>query len=414
VSRNQRERLLGAMVAVVDAKGYEKASVADLIELSGVSRSSFYSLFRNKEECFLATFDALSDGMERSVAAALLTIPDAGPEARARLALQTLLDLLARYPAAAQLAFVEIFAAGRAGVDRRADRLDGYATLARRELEESPEHVDAPRALARAVIGGAHRVIHKRVCDDDTGTLPELTDELLEWGLGYHTPPGRIREPRVVLASSAGPRFSDHDAAGRIFAAMVPLVADHGYAAVTVEGICAAAGVSLHTFYGCFEDKEAAFVACQDATLAQAYALMLPAIDRAHDWAHGIRAGLHALLAFLAGDPKAACAAVVESVGARSRASGRITGVAATLSALLEPGRKHRSGLPASTVEATGGAVHALIFDQARNSGGGRLLALLPLCTYVALAPFVGAEKALAVANDGGRTRRGKRRPSLA
>ena len=39
--RNQRERLFGAMVAAVDEKGYEAATVADVVRISGVSRSAF-------------------------------------------------------------------------------------------------------------------------------------------------------------------------------------------------------------------------------------------------------------------------------------------------------------------------------------------------------------------------------------
>src|SRR5690349_14835356 len=60
-ARNQLERLYGAMVASVADKGYAATTVGDLLELSGVSRSSFYDLFRDKEDCFLATFDALHD-----------------------------------------------------------------------------------------------------------------------------------------------------------------------------------------------------------------------------------------------------------------------------------------------------------------------------------------------------------------
>ena len=57
--RNQRERLFAAMVASVAEKGYEATTVADLVELSGVSRSAFYRTSSDKEECFLAACEAL-------------------------------------------------------------------------------------------------------------------------------------------------------------------------------------------------------------------------------------------------------------------------------------------------------------------------------------------------------------------
>src|SRR6476660_3004279 len=58
--RNQRERLFAAMVATVAEKGYEATTVADLVELSGVSRSAFYRHFTDKEECFLTAAETLA------------------------------------------------------------------------------------------------------------------------------------------------------------------------------------------------------------------------------------------------------------------------------------------------------------------------------------------------------------------
>src|ERR1700742_623000 len=57
--RNQRERLFAAMVATVAEKGYEATTVADLVNLSGVSRSAFYRHFDDKQACFLAAVEAM-------------------------------------------------------------------------------------------------------------------------------------------------------------------------------------------------------------------------------------------------------------------------------------------------------------------------------------------------------------------
>ena len=58
VAESQRERLLVAMADATAAKGYANVAVADVIERAGVSRRSFYEHFANKEECFLAAYDA--------------------------------------------------------------------------------------------------------------------------------------------------------------------------------------------------------------------------------------------------------------------------------------------------------------------------------------------------------------------
>src|SRR6478672_13629662 len=57
--RNHRERLFAAMVASVVEKGYESTRVADLVALSGISRSAFYRQFADKKECFLAAAEQL-------------------------------------------------------------------------------------------------------------------------------------------------------------------------------------------------------------------------------------------------------------------------------------------------------------------------------------------------------------------
>jgi Bacterial regulatory proteins, tetR family len=54
VARNQRWRLMAAMVAAVAERGYERTTVGDVVELSGVSRTAFYRHYANKEDCFVA------------------------------------------------------------------------------------------------------------------------------------------------------------------------------------------------------------------------------------------------------------------------------------------------------------------------------------------------------------------------
>ena len=57
---NQRSRIFGAMIEAVGTDGYEGTIVKQTIALAGVSRRSFYEMFANKEECFLAAFDMLA------------------------------------------------------------------------------------------------------------------------------------------------------------------------------------------------------------------------------------------------------------------------------------------------------------------------------------------------------------------
>jgi AcrR family transcriptional regulator len=67
VARHQRARLYGGMAESVYQRGYGATSVAHVIALAGVSRRAFYEQFSNKEDCFLATYDALVGASRKRV-----------------------------------------------------------------------------------------------------------------------------------------------------------------------------------------------------------------------------------------------------------------------------------------------------------------------------------------------------------
>ena len=52
---------------VVAAKGYAATTVADLTREAGVSRTTFYELFEDKEACFLAAYDGAVEALVRRV-----------------------------------------------------------------------------------------------------------------------------------------------------------------------------------------------------------------------------------------------------------------------------------------------------------------------------------------------------------
>ena len=56
VRSHQRERIFGALEAVMATQGYSSTSVADIIKSAGVSRQTFYELFTSKQDCFLASY----------------------------------------------------------------------------------------------------------------------------------------------------------------------------------------------------------------------------------------------------------------------------------------------------------------------------------------------------------------------
>src|SRR4051812_17831701 len=126
VAESQRERLLVAMADATASKGYANVAVADVIERAGVSRRSFYEHFTNKEECFLAAYDAGVTGLLDAIAEAEEA---AGTDllARARAGTETYLHLLADNPAFARTFLIEVLGAGPAALARRDAVHDRFA-----------------------------------------------------------------------------------------------------------------------------------------------------------------------------------------------------------------------------------------------------------------------------------------------
>ena len=82
VSRSQRERLLEAAMRVVAEKGYGAMTIGDLTKEAGVSRTTFYELFEDKEACFLAAYDNAVDAARAAGRPPPMSRSRAGPTGR--------------------------------------------------------------------------------------------------------------------------------------------------------------------------------------------------------------------------------------------------------------------------------------------------------------------------------------------
>jgi len=398
VARNQRERLFAALVAVVAEKGYEATRVADLLELSGVSRSAFYEHFGDKEDCLLA---ALGQFVSPAINAAVGRGAASPTEERVREAFTGLVQMIVDQAPAARLCFVEIYAAGPRAVEEIDRTADTFQAFVAETIERIPGREPLPPELVRALIGGLRKVIHTRLYRGEEEELVDLIPQMWDWALAYSQPPLPLRRPR-----NRPPETTDRGAyepAERIIRALASVVAEKGYQAMTVNDIASRASISLSTFYSHFSDKEEAMLATVDSGSAQMLATTLPAFRRAPDWAHAVRGGLGAMLAFCAAEPDFTKLGAIEVYAAGRRVLERRDEVIAGMEALLAPGYELNSDASPIAGEAIGGAIYALIYDQVRRGATENLQELAPLATYVALVPFVGPETACAVANGDGR-----------
>lgn len=397
--RNQRERLFAAMVATVAERGYEATTVADLVGLSGVSRSAFYRHFGDKQECFIAAIEALV-GPALETAEAGLELP--GNMERAKQAFETLIRQIVGQPAASKMYFVEVYAAGSEGVALVDRTLDAFEALAKQMLDQMPGHEGMPSEIVRALIGGVQKVIHKRLYRGQEQELLELAPQLWDWLLSNPPPPGPLKAPR--RRSRKAPPFEERQAASsppeRILRALAAVVSEKGYPETTVADIVERARTSQRTFYEHFDNKEDAMVAALDSGSAQMLAAALPAFRRAHDWQHAVQATQEAMFTFGVQEPEYARLGAVEMYAAGTRALEQREKVTEGMEGLLTDGYKVNPDVSPITAEAIGGALYALFYDHVKQKGAERLAEIVPPVVYVTLAPFLGAEEAYSLATQ--------------
>jgi AcrR family transcriptional regulator len=299
------------------------------------------------------------------------------------------------------MCFVEIYAAGPDGVAVLQRALEKFENFGATLLEQIPGREGMPRQMVRAMIGGLQKVVHKRLYRDEQDELVELAPQIWKWWLSYPPPPGPLRAPRRRLKQ---PRpFEERQAvanpAERVLRALAAIVSEKGYPATTVAEVVDRASTSQRTFYEHFANKEDALIAALDSGSAQMLATTLPAFRRAPDWQQAVRGAYEAMFAFGVEEPEYSRLGAVEMYAAGKRALETRDTVMEGLEALLAPGYELAPDTPPIAAEAIGGAIYALTYDQVKAKGPESLPELVPMATYMTLAPFLGAEEAYALAD---------------
>lgn len=239
VRRDQRTRLQTALIELIADRGYQAVRILDLTKLARVSRPTFYSLYADKEELFLAAYDEIAARTARTIMAAYQTQGSAGE--RLRRAMRAFAQLAADEPQAVSLMVLGAFGAGPKALERRNHTLrtleqsiraarDAAAAKARRGERSSqapkPREGDTNELTVKVILGGIREVTAARLRRGKAGELPGLADELASWAESYPAkPPAGLDPPRQTerrqdAATSSGSDSGDdayaHSAHGEL------------------------------------------------------------------------------------------------------------------------------------------------------------------------------------------------------
>jgi AcrR family transcriptional regulator len=183
-----RARILGALMATVSYRGYDRTTVERVLQTADVPAAIFDEHFANKEDCFLQALDELVARVEGRVLERVER--DAPWPERVRSGLEALLDALTEDPDGTRVVLVECLSAGAAADERHRALLRVFPPLLEEGRFHSADADHLPPGTSEALVGGIVAILHRRALEDRTGELPRLLGDLAYFALlpylGHH------------------------------------------------------------------------------------------------------------------------------------------------------------------------------------------------------------------------------------
>lgn len=398
------------MVRAVARHGYAGTTLRELVRLAGVSKTTFYEHFDDKQECFLSTFDEIASQVAERMDCAYRE----GGDARGRLtaALTVFMKLIVSEPEAAMLLAVESLALGKAGVAHRERGSEAFEAMIRQSVEPPSPELEVSSITIRAIASGIRGVTYRKLRAGEIEELPSLVEEMVEWALGYQQADGEV----VTLAAAAAAEPRDKRAPGpgpddldwreppdsprsraaltqreRIVRAVGQLVAESGYQTLSIPKISATAGTSNQTFYEHFNNKLEAFLTVFDVSLSAGLLAATEAFEAAGDTPSAVGAAIRALLEHIATDELFARIAFFDVLTAGPMALDRADAALDSFTSFLRP-RVASQGVDTANPDALLQAVGCGIWSVIQHEiAVGRRASLPELGTELArivLAPW--------------------------
>jgi AcrR family transcriptional regulator len=223
----QRARMLAAMVEVCSERGAANVTVADVVERAGVSRRTFYEVFEDCEDCFLAAFDDAIARASKYIDGEYIDgeHEHAGDKwvERVRMGLTGLLSFLEAERDAGQLLIAGSLGAGARALERRRCVVARLIAVVDEGRKQASAGEQSPPLTAEGIVGGVLSVLHSRLLDRSasvTGVTGREEDSLLGLSgalmsmivLPYLGPAAARRElARPLPHASHAPSVVGHD-----------------------------------------------------------------------------------------------------------------------------------------------------------------------------------------------------------
>jgi AcrR family transcriptional regulator len=177
VTEIQRARMLGAAVEAIADSGYGRFTVAQVISRAKVSRKTFYDVFADSEDCFLAVFEQTLAQVSARVAEAYEQ--ESSWREGVRAALVVLLTFIEEEPELARLCVVDALGGGSRVLEERAQVLARLRKVIDRGRSAASGRREPPGVTAEGVIGAVFAVVHTRLLERSSKSYMELLGPLM-------------------------------------------------------------------------------------------------------------------------------------------------------------------------------------------------------------------------------------------
>jgi AcrR family transcriptional regulator len=172
--------MLDAIAEAVAAKGYASTTISDIVSRAGVSRTTFYQHFADKDACYLAAYELAVSVLleEMGLAVAEQTVS----WEQLREAIRAFLGVLAEEPAYARAFLVEVLGSFPAAIERRNEVFATFGTFFGHLYDSAGEWPGKPpldTEIQFAFVAAMAELVARWVYLDKVDQLAELEPAIL-------------------------------------------------------------------------------------------------------------------------------------------------------------------------------------------------------------------------------------------
>ncbi len=174
----RRERILEAMTAVFAKRGYQAATVGNLIAGAKISMGNFYKEFDSKEDSFLQVYERVIARARERVSAEVPSGEDW--ETQAILGVRALIGFVVEEPMSTRIFLAEAQTSGPAVFQRHGEILTEAAAFLRRGRKFGGAAGRLPENAEDAAVGGLVWLLQSRLTRGGIEDREELVDQVTQ------------------------------------------------------------------------------------------------------------------------------------------------------------------------------------------------------------------------------------------